>query len=65
MCVEPSSSMKGEPKRRPSMCRPGRVMRKVSVLSESGTGTVRTAWPICLMMMVDLKDAFWALYPSR
>jgi hypothetical protein len=56
--------MKGEPKMRPSMWRDGRVMRNVSGSAEEGTGTVSTAWPICLTLIVLEKDAFWALYPS-
>jgi len=37
----------------------------VSTSCDAGVGTVRTAWPICLMLMVFEKEAFWALYPWR
>jgi hypothetical protein len=56
--------MKGEPKMSPSMWRDGSVIRYVSQPLEDGTGTERTAWPICLILIVLEKDAFWALYPS-
>jgi len=57
----PSSSINGDPKTRPSMCRDGSVMRYVSFLVGSGLGIVRSAWPICFMLMVLEKVAFWAL----
>jgi hypothetical protein len=50
--------MKGDPKMRPSMWRDGRVIKKVSGLSREGTGTVSTACPICLMLIVLENDAF-------
>ena len=53
--------MKGEPKMRPSMCSDGRVMRYVSASDAPRTGTVRTAWPICLILIVRLNVAFCAL----
>jgi len=53
--------MKGEPNIRPSIWSEGRVIRYLSGSPPDELGTVRTACPICLMLIVREKVAFWAL----